>query len=716
MARRETTRPSQADLVALRRLAEERVAQTKARAASPRGGEDVQRLLHELEVHQIELEMQNEELRASRLEVELTVARYTELYDFAPIGYVQLARDGSVCSMNLAAASLLGIERRTAQGLPFILFFVDAAERAGFEDFVAQVIAGGESVCELTLTRGKAPRHVRITAATLPRRAPEELEILLALGDVTERKEREEEVKKALRVLTASQRAAKLGSFVMDVATGRWTSSAALDDILGIDARFKRTRAGWTALVHPDEREAMAVQLDAALREGDRIDREYRVVRRSDGEVRWVWILAAPEYDGTEPLRLVGTIQDVTERQRLLRERAELLRVAQDARARAEEASRAKDAFMAALSHELRNPLAPISNSLYLLEKAEPGSGQARRAAGVIGRQVRHLARIVDDLLDITRVTRGKIQLHRRRLDLSELARALAEDHASLFEGSGVRLELAPSPSPVVVDGDWDRLAQVVGNLLQNSAKFCPRGGVTRVAVSAERSEGRAVIRVADDGAGIAPDMLTRLFEPFTQAETTLDRSKGGLGLGTALAKGLVDLHGGEISAHSAGPGQGAEFVVSLPLAPEVAVPAREVRRPRAPRVRRRVLIIEDNVDAAESLRELLALHEHEITVAYDGPGGLARAREFHPEIVLCDIGLPGMDGYAVAAAFRSDEALRGVYLVALSGYALPEDLRRAVEAGFQRHVAKPPDIEDLERLFEEAPAAERGGGAAARP
>jgi two-component system CheB/CheR fusion protein len=361
---------------------------------------------------------------------------------------------------------------------------------------------------------------------------------------------------------------------------------------------------------------------------------------------------------------------------------------------------------MAVLSHELRNPLAPITNSLYILDHAVPGGEQANRAQAVIGRQVGQLARLVDDLLDVTRISHNKIPLQRQRLDLNELVRRTLEDHRPQFEANEVLIELAPAPKPVLVSGDRNRLAQVVGNLLQNAAKFTGPGGRVRAIVSVD-SEGKlAVVRVADTGVGMAPEMLARLFQPFSQADATLDRSKGGLGLGLALVKGLVELHGGTISAHSPGLGQGAEFVVRLPLAlEETATDAPAL--PRAPGGRRRVLIIEDNIDAADSLREALEFSEHEVEVAYNGPAGIAKARKYKPEVVFCDIGLPGMDGFDVARAFRADDALRGTYLVALSGYAQPEDVLRASEAGFDQHLAKPPSLERLEQALAHVPVAE---------
>jgi two-component system CheB/CheR fusion protein len=363
------------------------------------------------------------------------------------------------------------------------------------------------------------------------------------------------------------------------------------------------------------------------------------------------------------------------------------------------EADQRKNQFLAVLSHELRNPLAPIKNSLYILDRAAPGGDQARRAQAVIDRQTGQLARLVDDLLDVTRITRNKIQLQRQRLELNELVRRTVEDNRVSFEQNEVALEVELAPAPVYVNADWNRLAQVVGNLLHNAAKFTGRRGTTRVSVSTDAACRHAVVRVADTGIGMAPEMLAQLFQPFSQADETLDRSKGGLGLGLALVKGLVELHGGQVRAHSEGLGKGSEFVVELPLEearPAEAAPA----RPGVRRAGRRVLIIEDNVDAAESLSEVLAFGEHEVEIAYNGPEGLAKAREFHPEVVLCDIGLPGMNGYEVARAFRGDETLRGAHLIALSGYALPDDLQRAAEAGFERHLAKPPTLDKLEEAL----------------
>jgi signal transduction histidine kinase/ActR/RegA family two-component response regulator len=376
-----------------------------------------------------------------------------------------------------------------------------------------------------------------------------------------------------------------------------------------------------------------------------------------------------------------------------------------EARLSLEESDRLKNQFLAMLSHELRNPLAPIRNSLRVLERAAPGGEQARRAQAVIDRQVGHMTRLVEDLLDVTRVSRGKILLKRAPLDLGEVVLRAVEDHRSAFVDAGIRLQTAIPYHPVGIHADRTRVVQVIGNLLENAVKFTQRGGEVSVEVETSWSLQQAAVRVRDTGAGIERGMLPRLFEPFTQADTTLDRSKGGLGLGLALVKALVEMHGGTVSVESEGPGRGAEFTVLFPLGAGALSPAAPAPGSAPGGVARRVLVIEDSVDAAESLREALELGEHAVEVAYSGAEGVERARTFRPEVVLCDIGLPGMDGYQVARAMRTDPALRETTLVALSGYATPDDVARAKAAGFDRHLAKPLDLEALERLFEELSA-----------
>ena len=412
---------------------------------------------------------------------------------------------------------------------------------------------------------------------------------------------------------------------------------------------------------------------------------------------------------------LVGVITDITDRKEMERDLrrshdelerrvAERTTELQEANAQLKEQDRRKNEFLGVLSHELRNPLAPIMNAVYILDNAPQHDERASAARAVIGRQLDHLTRLVDDLLDVTRISRGKIHLHRERVDFARTVRRTLDDHRPLFASRQIEVDLGERAGPLVVDADPTRLAQIIGNLLQNAVKFTNSGGRVRVSVESGNA-GDAVLRVQDDGIGLSREMLPKLFQPFTQADESLHRSIGGLGLGLALVKGLAELHGGTVEARSDGPGRGAEFTVRLP-ATALHERAAERRPPALPPRRRRVLIIEDNLDAAETLRLVLEMGDHEVTVAYDGRAGIEKVRAFHPDLVLCDIGLPEMDGYAVARAIRADPALASTELVAVTGYALPDDLRKVREAGFDRHLAKPVPLAQLEEVL-------RAGGVA---
>ena len=386
------------------------------------------------------------------------------------------------------------------------------------------------------------------------------------------------------------------------------------------------------------------------------------------------------------PIRVYG--HDITERKR--GEQALL------------EADRQKNRFLALLSHELRNPLMPIKNSLFVLNRAPPGGAQVVRAKAVIERQTAHLARLVDDLLDVTRIVSGKLRLQRSRFDLAQMLRRTADDHLGLFSDASIALEVRIGDEPVWIDGDPSRLTQAVGNLLANAIKFTEPGGRVALALEQDPSSRIGTILVSDTGVGLPSELLATIFEPFMQVDRTLDRSKGGLGVGLALVKGVIEAHGGTVEALSDGLGRGADFVVRLPAEVEAGVPVGDAERPsRHPS--RRVLIIEDNVDAADSLREALELGDHQAEVAYNGPDGIKLAQEFKPDVVLCDIGLPGMSGYEVARALRADQSLHLLQLVALTGYAQPDDQQRATAAGFNGHIAKPSSIEQIEEVLSRA-------------
>jgi PAS domain S-box-containing protein len=426
---------------------------------------------------------------------------------------------------------------------------------------------------------------------------------------------------------------------------------------------------------------------------------------------------------------LVGVITDISERKQmeeeLVRSRDELeTRVAERTAALSEANERLrqeglhKNDFLAMLSHELRNPLAPLRNALWLLERPGATAAQEERARETINRQALHLTRLVDDLLDVTRISQGKIHLQRRRLDLGELVRRTVEDHRPLFTAAQLELSCQGAEQPAWVDADPTRLGQVVGNLLANAVRFSEPGGRVEVRLSREEG-GRALLAVRDQGVGFPPELGLRLFQPFLQAETSLHRTRGGLGLGLSLVKGLAELHGGTAQAHSDGPGRGAEFQVRLPLASEQPAAREPLPRPPLRLARRRVLVVEDNEDAADTLREMLLTWNQDVEVARDGIDGVARARSFLPDLVLCDVGLPGLDGYEVARAIRADPALADTYLVAVTGYASSEDQRRAADAGFHRHLAKPVPVDVIEEVLATAPRLDRplpGTASAERP
>jgi signal transduction histidine kinase len=420
--------------------------------------------------------------------------------------------------------------------------------------------------------------------------------------------------------------------------------------------------------------------------------------------------------------RLERSIRHAIERKRaeqeLRRARDELeqrvrARTAELERANAalREADQHKDEFLALLAHELRNPLAPIRNSLHLLQARADDPATVHGVRELLDRQVTHLARLVDDLLDAARIAQGKIQLQPGRLDLARVVADAAEDQRLALEANHLRLEIEVPAEPVWVDGDPVRLAQVTGNLLHNAAKFTDPGGRVMVRVGVDGA-GRASFTVADTGIGIEPHLLPRLFEKFTQADRTLARSRGGLGLGLALVRGLVELHGGAVRAWSEGPGKGSAFTCTFPLQPP---PAEERPAPGQGSVRggpRRVLIIEDNRDSADSLSLLLQLGGHDVVVAYNGRDGIAQARRFRPDVVLCDLGLPGMTGFEVARALRDDPATATARLIAVSGYGQDEDQRRARAAGFDDHLIKPVDPELLQdRVARTSPTGGEGLG-----
>ncbi|HET7824478.1 MAG TPA: PAS domain S-box protein, partial [Anaeromyxobacter sp.] len=666
------------------------------------------------------------ELRRAQEAVLESEQKYSAIHDHAPFAIALTAPDGTLASVNDAFTRLFGYQRDEVVGRSSVdLGIADPASRGRVEAAFKE--RGAVRDLEVVRrTRSGEPRVVSLNIEPVVIRG--RTFTLTTSQDVTERKRAEDALERSReglsRLAEASLRVVRetdLGGMLQAVSEaalaltgarlataghgyvgGRFLvggSARALDAPACPPGDMFEVRKGGVHLDLADGAEAIRLD-DAALR----------------AHPRW-WGLPLEHVPmrGLLGVRMVGRNGQTSgmilvtdkaggefgeEDESLLRQLATIASLALqhvEARISLEAADRSKNDFLAMLSHELRNPLAPIRNSLYILDRVAPGGEQARKAHAVIERQTGHLTRLVDDLLDVTRISRGKIQLQLERLDVGEVVRRAADDHRASFANGGVELQVSAPDAPLFAQGDRTRLTQIVGNLLENALKFTPRGGTTSIALEENGVLRQAVLRVRDTGAGIAPDMLPRLFQPFTQADTTLDRSKGGLGLGLALVRGLIEMHGGTVTAESPGLGKGTELTVRLPLG-GAGAPATPPPRSVAGPGRRRVLVIEDNVDAAESLRDALVLGGHAVDVAFSGAEGLSKARGFSPDVVFCDIGLPGMDGYEVARAIRTDEALRAVRLVALTGYAGPDDVARAKASGFDAHVPKPPTLEALEQ------------------
>jgi len=432
----------------------------------------------------------------------------------------------------------------------------------------------------------------------------------------------------------------------------------------------------------------------------------HTILIAQDGTHRPIDDSAAPIRDAEgQFVGVVLVFRDISERRRL---ELELQRRSDDLVDR----DRRKDEFLAMLAHELRNPLAPIRNSIQVLRPKHSGDPDAERAGAMIERQVAHLVRLVDDLMDVSRITRGKLELRRQAVDLAEIVTRTVEAVRPQAEERGHQMEVALPETPVAIEADAARLEQVISNLLANAVKYTATGGQIRL--TAGREGGEAVVRVRDNGIGIRPEMLPRLFDIFQQADRVPGHISEGLGIGLSLVRSLVEMHGGSVSASSSGTGQGSEFVVRLPaLTPAIRAPATPpAGRVEPPKRPLRILITDDNRDSAESLAMLLQLSGHEARTAADGEEALAAAQAFRPEVIFLDIGLPrGMDDYEVARRLRQLAGLETAVLVAMTGYGQDEDRERSRKAGFDHHLVKPADLEQVGRLLSETARANHKGG-----
>ena len=443
---------------------------------------------------------------------------------------------------------------------------------------------------------------------------------------------------------------------------------------------------GWLAALHPEGRAAIESLITEGPPTRDFERSTCRVWHAPSGSFRNCERTAVAIRNPDGSIReWIGTLVDVHERERALQE--------------LKEADRRKDEFLAMLSHELRNPLAPILSAVEVLRLADQRDAElSAKYRTVIERQVQHMKRLLDDLLDVSRVSQGKIELRKQLVDLATVLRRAAEVSRPLMDDKHQVFAVSSAGERVLVEADQTRLVQVFANLLNNAAKYSEPGGRIELEVSTEGGE--AIVRVRDQGLGMTPDLLESAFDLFVQETRSLDRAQGGLGIGLTMVRSLVKMHGGSVRAFSDGPGRGCEVVVRLPRAVGDALPTRPQVEATPVRAARplRVLVVDDNEDAARTLGELLALLGHDVTLAADGPSALAVSVSAAPELVLIDIGLPGMDGYALAAALRAS-GLEHAALVAVTGYGRDEDLQRSSEAGFDHHLVKPVDLASLGRI-----------------
>jgi len=502
-------------------------------------------------------------------------------------------------------------------------------------------------------------------------------ELLARLGALLERQQLRESGEQRMKIALA---AARMVTWEWDLRSNQIELSRNAAEVFGADWT---DRAYLRNIIHPEDWSPHQKAVREAISTGGALRSEIRIRRPDSGELRWYEVRGQVECDaGGEPHRILGATLDVTERKRI----EEALR----------DMDRRKDEFLAMLAHELRNPLAPIQTGSELLERNFHANDSIHGIAAMVKRQVAQLARLVDDLLDVSRITQGRIELKREPVELGEVVERSLETVMPLLQDKHQHLERVPSLTPLFVRGDLTRLVQSLANLLGNAVKYTDRGGHIRVEVRRERGHG--LIEVRDDGIGIAPDLLPRVFELFVQGERGLDRAQGGLGIGLSVVRRLVEMHGGTVSAVSPGERQGSSFLIRLPLIAEPALrtgrsaPAFPANEPR------RVLVIDDNADAADTLCMLLKVAGHSAEAVYAGREALERLGDFAAEAALVDIGLPDKSGYDLARQIRARSGR--IQLIALTGYGQPEDFVRSREAGFDAHMVKPVEINAVEAVL----------------
>jgi PAS domain S-box-containing protein len=621
-----------------------------------------------------------------RQQAEMAQSYLAAIVESSDDAIVSMSLDGVITSWNKGAERTFGYSAEEVVGKTIMVLV--PPELVQEEDEILGKLREGKSVehFETEWVRKDGSR-IQISATVSPIRSADGVIVGASeiAHDITKRKWEESVLRESEGRFRALADSAPVLVWMQDASGVLFVNRAYLD-FLGLDDRATIRGIDWEQYIHPEDREAyVAAYLDCLARRAP-FDAECRF-RRHDGEYRWMRSAAVPRLTAEgEFLGHTGCAFDVHE--------------ARMAAAALREADRHKDEFLAMLAHELRNPLAPIRNAVQALKIIGPPDPQTQKLRDMIDRQVTHMSRLVDDLLDVSRITRNKIELRKERLELMTAVVRAVETSRPMIDARKHRLTVSLPPDPAPVEGDLTRLSQVISNLLDNAAKYTEEGG--NISLTSEKSGSRVVIRVKDDGMGIPSHILPHVFDLFTQADRSLDRSQGGLGIGLTLVRRLVELHGGSVEAHSAGPGKGSEFVIYLPLATvveskgEMPEPAAAVRSERCCRI----LVVDDNMDSAESMATLLRLDGHEVRVVYDGLAAVESALAFRPQVVLLDIGLPGLDGYEVARRLRLSNETKDIFLIALTGYGRTEDRVRALTSGFNYHITKPVDPRELDMII----------------
>jgi two-component system CheB/CheR fusion protein len=602
-------------------------------------------------------------------------------------GAVTLHSNGVIAYSNLRFASLLGVPQEKLMGARMRDLF-PPGEQPEFDALLREGQAGtGQRELHLDRSHGP-PVPVHLTVNVLPKDCGAAMGVLIT--DLTAQKHQEKLAAAHEALRESEERYRSLVSVITDVP---WTADPAGAFVAPQSAwtaytgqtRDEYAGFGWLEAFHPDDRGTIRAALERAADLRDLCVSRVRVWNVLKQEYRYCEARGAPLLDPDGSIRAwVGACTDVHER---VQAEAEL-----------REAGRRKDHFLAMLAHELRNPLTPIQSAAHVMRKLEPSDLRLGWASDVIERQVRHLSRLVDDLLDVSRIAQGKIELKKEAVDLSTAVASAVEANGALIDSK--KHQLTVDVASITVLADMTRLTQILSNLLNNAAKYTREGG--RLSITARKEGREATIKIRDDGPGIPAGFLSDVFELFAQGERSLDRAQGGLGIGLTIVKSLVELHEGRIEVASE-EGKGTEFTVTLPVL-EDQPRARTAPPPgtKSPvKEPRKVLVVDDNVDGAEALTLLLRILGHDVRTSFDGPSALEVAREFVPDVVLLDIGLPGMNGYEVASRLRQIMPGKPPLLVAMTGYGQEEDKQQAYDAGFDLHLTKPLSGEAVEMLLE---------------